>query len=209
MAREIVTWCDPCLAQDERSPGREMVVRVENITRVMAMCGPHEDQYLKPLAALLEEYGVPAEAQPAPAPAKPAGAAQQRATALLTAAQVTGTRKGKTPAERGAHCLWCSLTYSSDGGGLGRHVRTIHGYDGVKEAYGRLCPLCGESYDILQAHLRKSHEEFGFGHLSQAFLWAKDNGDPFGAYEAAVNRQPSLDPEEEYARLNGKGEQGA
>ena len=218
MARDLVYWCDPCLAEEVRTPGVEISGAL-NLTgdlrkaldpKVIAMCPEHIDQLAKPLAALLEDMGIAVDL---PAPKKatakksisanPSGSQHEQ---TLLNFEVTGIRKGRAPVgPRGNQCLWCALSYSNDGGGFSRHLKVHHGFTGIKEAFGAVCPICGGGqYDALMGHLKKSHEEMGFETIPQAMLWAKDNGDEFGVYEETVNRKGSLDLSEAYEQVRAQ-----
>lgn len=202
MAREIVLLCDPCLGQDIRTEGQEWTLGVrEGVTgevkpKVLALCTDHLDQLVKPVAALLDEFGENPEGI-----ARPRGR-QGKIEAATLAMQ---TRKGRPPANgREDHlnqCLWCELTYSGNAGGFGRHLRVVHGYAGLTEAFGGLCPVCGEGpFQQMMSHMNKAHAEMGFKVLSQPFTWARDNGDPHGVYAAKLTQEPSLNPEEEWQK---------
>lgn len=221
MARDIVIWCDPCLAEDVRTPAMESVVALtlgeikSPLPRVLATCEAHADQYLKPLAALLEEFGSPVEvpeqagrggkkrSQQVSIPAGPSGPQQDRTLFML---EQNGSRKGKPPTgPRGNQCLWCPLSYSNDGGGFSRHLKVAHGFNGMKEAFGGVCPVCGEGqYELMGAHTKKAHAELGFATIPEAFLWARDNGDPHGVYAEILERKGSLDPKEEWEKTREK-----
>ena len=218
MAREIVIWCDPCMAEDVRTPGRESAIGIvigavkPGAWKSVAMCERHEDERLKELAHWLDEFGVPLEA----ATPKGAGSSGKRIVAspsgprheqLAITFEQTGTRHGRAPADgsRDVACPWCPLTYARDGSGFGRHLRVAHGFDGVAEAFGGPCPVCGEGpYQQIGNHCRRSHPELGFQFVTQAFEWARDNGDPHVVYAELLERKGSLDPAEEWERLRGK-----
>lgn len=194
MAREIVTWCDPCMGRDERTPGQEETITLgsQRKPRVLALCPPHRDEYVKPLEALLEEFGAPADgAQPARRVA--AGSPGPQKT-LLDFTQ-SGTRKGRVPegGDRGAICLWCPLTYAGDGSGLIRHLESAHGLPrSIKEVFGNgPCPRCGKGVQLLGAHQAKTHPELGHS-VTAAYRWARDNGDPYGRYAEVLAKAKVL-----------------
>lgn len=224
MAREIVVWCDLCLAQDIRTAAIEHTVglalgMVQPVaSKTLAMCGPHTDEILKPLADALEEFGAEIEMDTAPRkrtssgkslPAQ-GGTTHERQERLRMMAEQTGTRKGRPPANgRPNQCLWCSLAYSTSASGFGRHLRVAHGYDGLREAFGGVCPICGKGqYEQMMSHVNKSHPEFGFVAIAEPFIWARDNGDPHGVYAAKLVQKPSLDPEEEFEKTRKKESEG-
>lgn len=75
-------------------------------------------------------------------------------------------------------CIWCPGDYAW--GAWGGHLRTAHGLGGVKEALGKMCPACGEEFDGLSVHITRGHDEFPM--VTDAFFWARDNGDPYGVW---------------------------
>lgn len=219
MAREIVVLCDPCLAEDVRTAAVESTVAVEigavkpnAKLKALALCERHQTELLKPLADVLNEFGVAVDGSPkAPAPLdgerRSGRGGRVTAEELAANAAATGKRKGRQPTgERLAQCLWCELAYTAkSGSGFMRHLRVNHGFHGFVEAFGGLCPLCGEGpYDLMLAHVQKTHPEFGFIVVSQPFLWARDNGDPYGQYAERVERKGSLDPEKAWQDLRAK-----
>lgn len=207
MAKEIVTWCDACMAEDQHSPGHTVVIAVDGKPQSVDLCTSHDDQLVKPLRVLMEEFGAPVElpAQSRPktgAKVSPGTAGNQHERNVLMHQQ-TGVRKGKPPAgDRSNQCLWCPLTYSgSASSGFGRHLRVVHGFDGLREAFGGICPVCGEGpYEMMGAHVQRSHKDMGFESASAPYTWARDNGDPHGVYAAKLVQPPSLDPKEEWER---------
>jgi hypothetical protein len=181
MAREIVTWCDPCIGTDQRTPGREVAITLgTGKPRVIAVCDAHEAEYVKPLEALLSEFGSPVDGSPK-------GIAGSDAPRHLLDFQISGTRKGRTPeGERTSQCLWCPLTFASDGSGLLGHIEKVHGLPrSLKDAFGPACPVCGNAYELLGSHVKKSH---GCESITDAFLMARENGDPHGVYETVLAR---------------------
>ena len=189
MAREIVTWCDPCMGHEERTPGEEVTITLGSPSpRVLALCGPHRDEYVKPLAALLEEFGAPVEGA-APKGSKRVVPATGGPEKTLLDFTQTGTRKGKKPeGDRGSQCLWCPLAYAGDGSGLANHLHTAHGLPrSLKQVFGNgACPVCGKFTQLLGAHLSRVHPEFTS--MTAAYLWAKENGDPYGRYAEVLSR---------------------
>jgi hypothetical protein len=60
----------------------------------------------------------------------------------------------------------------------------LHGFKGVAEALGDVCPMCGKAdIQMLGGHAVRAHAEDGMKTATQLFIWARDNGDPFGIYE--------------------------
>jgi len=202
MAKEIVIWCDPCLAEDVRTPSREYRLAVGTVTKTVDLCDAHADQFVKPVSTLLEEYGATVEVATAKKiTQKRHAAGSNRSTGplpevTLLTFQQTGVRKGKTPeGDREAQCLWCPMDYSVDGSGFRRHLETAHGLTGgfLKIFGGVPCPVCGKTgFTSLGAHLTRSHPEADFKSQTQAFIWARDNGDPHGSYATVLAKAPIL-----------------
>lgn len=203
MAKEIVIWCDPCLAEDVRTPSREYRLAVGTVTKTVDLCDAHADQFVKPVSTLLEEYGAVVEVAAASKKItqKRHAAGSNRSTGplpevTLLTFQQTGVRKGKTPSgDRDSQCLWCPMDYSGDGSGFRRHLETAHGLEGgFSTVFGSVpCPICGkEGLSSIGAHLSRSHADFGFKSITQAFMWARDNGDPHGSYATVLAKAPIL-----------------
>lgn len=193
MAREIVTWCDPCMGRDERTPGREETLMVGGKPRVLALCDADRDQYVKPLEALLEEFGAPAEAPGKRTTPTRIAAGNPGAEATLQMFTLTGTRKGRKPeGGRTAECMFCPLNYSGDAG-LIRHLHKAHGLpDKLREVFAGPCPICGKAYELVGAHIHKSHADLGLANIAQGYAWAKENGDPHGVFAALAARATNV-----------------
>ena len=60
MARDLVFWCDICLAdEDERTPGGEVVIQLGNLKpRLLALCDRHMDEIYNPLRELLQDMPI-------------------------------------------------------------------------------------------------------------------------------------------------------
>lgn len=184
MAKDVVihTWCDRHLQLDERVVGKELPpVTLGGMTLTLDLCEPCVKEFVTPLVELLDQFGAPPQTSP-----------------------VARRGKGKGT-DRGLACIWCPADFSANtSSGYMNHIRTIHGYGSAIDAFGTMCPICGDSgLRMMMAHVKKRHPDRGFTHTSQAVLWAKDNGDPFGVYAATLNRVPSLTPEVrgQYRRL--------
>lgn len=219
MPLQFIQWCDPCFKNDIKTEAVHSTVGIAiDSTRVphpktVLLCDAHIDEYLKPLKALIDDFGVALDspkqggkrpkveaATEPPVSAGPGGSQLIRTQLML---EQNGTRKGQQPKKpRGLQCLWCPLNYSvGSSSGAGRHLRTSHGYDGISEAFGGRCPVCGEGdYSQMLSHASKQHPEMGFKSASDPFIWARDNGDPYGVYAAKLEQKPSLDPKEEWER---------
>lgn len=86
-------------------------------------------------------------------------------------------------------CIWCPGDYSW--GAWGGHIRTAHGFAGVREALGKMCPACGEEFPGLSVHITRGHDEFAM--VTDAFFWARDNSDPYGVWAKVSAAAPRLD----------------
>jgi hypothetical protein len=65
-----------------------------------------------------------------------------------------------------APCIWCP--YSGTSGALQYHVRSSHGFSGFKEAFGKVCPVCGtKPAAFLAQHGKKEHGTQNIGTLFQ------------------------------------------
>lgn len=185
MAREIVTLCDPCLAEDVRSTGRTIEIGIEGKSRTVELCETHELQLLKPLADILGRFGqrvtltAPAGSRTSvPRPPRAAGPA---------AVDPGAPRLGKPPTgPRDLACIACEMTYSTPSG-LAGHLVRIHGVSAtatLSAAYGARCPLCGHegSASGLGVHSGSAHHLA----IARAFTAARDAGDPFGVVAERV-----------------------
>lgn len=209
MAREVIlkVWCDPCSAEGVQSEAEEHTVGLllgsvgPVQPKVLAMCPEHRKALADDLAAMVAEYGQEVDMPTQKAPAKKKGASSDQDRLMVSAR--AGIRHGKPPSgPRLNECLWCELTYAGDGGGFHRHLKVIHGFTGFTEAFGGLCPVCGQGpYDLMNSHVRKSHPELDFVGVSEPFTWARDNGDPHGQYAERLARTGSMNPEEAKASV--------
>lgn len=133
---------------------------------------------LDELREVLKQFGVvPAGKGPS---SRPGQAASSPAREVAHNA-LNGARAGR---DRGAGvktfvCIWCPLDYSQSG--WLSHIQKKHGFSGIKEAVGHQCPVCGtDGFDTLSVHISRTHDEFDS--ITDAFHWAKDNGDPYGVW---------------------------
>lgn len=193
MAREIVVWCDPCMREEVRTVGSEVQVGIDSEPRILALCESHNAEFIKPLAALIDEFGASIN-----------GGASNARVGRQGASLASQQRKGRTPvAGRPNQCLWCPLSYST-GSGFSRHLKVEHGFNGLSEAFGGPCPVCGEGpYDTLGGHLVRSHPDLPT-HPTAPFEWARDNGDPHGIYAATVQKKGSLNPDEAFKEVRSR-----
>lgn len=202
MPSQIIQWCDPCYAEDVKTEGEPVAISfgINSPTVTILLCAQHVEELIKPVAELVSEYGEPVDATPTPRGSAggriTVGQSGRRDPAFLTK---TRTRQGRQPVGgRANDCLWCELSYAGGStSGFARHLRVAHGFANLTEAFGGPCPICGEGpYELMSAHVKRKHSEFGFEAVAQPFIWARDNGDPHGVYAAKLQQKPSLDPEE-------------
>lgn len=150
MAREVIvnTLCDPCLAEDVRTEGRELpAIQLPGVpgkaARVVAVCERHDKELLQPLVALLTEHGqaVDAEGQPT--------------------STARGNRRGKANNQEAMTCPVCGHS-SPNRGALASHARNMHDA-ALGELLGEAtltCPECGRLCSRpqgLAAHRRSAH----------------------------------------------------
>jgi hypothetical protein len=188
----VSTWCDRCGKKGTRTPGDTTppVAIGSGAPQTLDLCEPCKEQLLGEIAALLEEFGVGL------------GDDDEKGRQDVAALAKHQKRRGRAPVGDTQDCLWCELTYSIKAGGFARHLRVAHGFDGTKEAFGGPCPICGEGpYELMLSHTQKTHPEFGFTGVAQPFMWARDNGDPYGVHAAKLEQKGSLDPNEEWNRV--------
>jgi hypothetical protein len=190
MAQELIirSWCDNQAGEGtlladglahphgERVPAEERIVGVDYpVWRKLDLCDPCNEQIPRArLRELAAEFGRPLEQVQKGKPAAGALAAIERF-------QKSGQRNGRKPSgDRAIQCIWCPLPYA--GTGFLKHVRDAHGFKDQTDAWGRTCPVCGkEGIDMLGTHAGRKHADIGT-HTSDLFVWARDNGDPFGVY---------------------------
>lgn len=146
--------------------------------RMVDLCDPCAERLTGPLEALVEAVGVHVEGAPVKRKARPAAAAQA-ALPGVEADDAAGTYP----------CIVCHEPHT--GGGMGSHVKRMHGGATLRDVYGSDCPICGKSSGNAGTHIGRSHPEAGGHGIVGAFEWAKAAGDPFGivARQEAAARQ--------------------
>jgi hypothetical protein len=82
-------------------------------------------------------------------------------------------------------CLLCPAEYIATSGYVS-HLREKHGVEKPAVLYGKICPVCAKESTRLGEHVHQSHAEQGLENTSQAFVWARDNGDPHGVVKARL-----------------------
>lgn len=88
--------------------------------------------------------------------------------------------------EGGAGCLYCPFISKTEGA-LAQHLRNIHGFSGIKDSYGIVCPLCKEDMHVPALHAKNRHGIQGFVAL---YTQAEEQGDPHGVVAEARARKP-------------------
>lgn len=200
MAKEIVVWCDPCLDADQRTPSREVKIGLHGRWRTLDLCEQHEKELLTPLEQMVEAHGatvdVPHKAVPRSATTRVKARGNKETgpqpEATLIQFEQMGTRLGRDPVNgRVWQCLWCPLDYASTSG-FSRHLRTAHDLsEYLSEVFVGLCPVCGKGdVEVMGSHIKKSHDDMGFRSLVDAYVWARDHGDPHGSYAAILAKAP-------------------
>jgi hypothetical protein len=172
MARTITVLCDRHLGDGERVEGREVPVWGD---RVLALCEECEVELYKPLADLVDEFGIRQDGK-ATRPYKK---------------RKTAEEPGETSEEPGALvCVLCGEDHGPRMQRLRDHTRRAHGRS-LAELYGDACPVCGKDGNArLGSHIVRWHSDLGIVNSPQAFAWAADHGDPHGIV-AAVRRAAS------------------
>jgi hypothetical protein len=136
MAKVIVSWCDPCMVNDEHTPGNPFVVTLGATAKPkeIDLCETHEKELIAPLRELLGEVG------------QPVGSEQ-----LALDVDPDKTKK---------QCPQCSEERLLTREGLRGHLRKLHGVersaanDVVRDIFGNAriqkpfseqCPECKEA----------------------------------------------------------------
>ena len=81
-------------------------------------------------------------------------------------------------------CLLCDAVFAHADTVI-KHIRTRHSptVQYSADVYGRMCPLCGKSFERLDQHCSRTHRQ----PVAQAFAVAARLGDPTGAVRARVS----------------------
>lgn len=169
---QVVIKCDKCGGDDAEpqaelnSKGKPVEVDLDKQCRdEFMLLKRRAAQILAPLTELVDEKGV----------------APEKSTKVKPKVTATGAPK-KVVGER--VCLICPETRASDTGIL-NHMRDEHNLPrSMVEIFGHLCPLDGEEFPRLAQHIAQVHKEHT--HMSQAFAWAKQNGDERGIVAAQI-----------------------
>lgn len=166
---QVVIRCDKCGGDraepqtELNSKGKPVEVDLDKRCRdAFAKLKEQAAQILAPLTDLIDEKGV----------------APEKATKAAA--------KNKPQAKRGGEriCLLCPETRGSDNGLLA-HMHKEHGWpSSMPVIWGNVCPLDGQEYPRVAQHLAQSHKDHA--NTSQAFHWAKENGDEHGVVAARI-----------------------
>jgi hypothetical protein len=178
MATEIIRWCDVHMSRDERVTGTEVKLSIGgNPPKSLDLCPGCRDELIKPIEALLAEHGA---SVPLPAPKGHRGPRK----AVPAPALLPGVVPADADTDRPHACLWCPATFTSQEGLLGHMMRKHGTSDRAGDVWGKVCPVCGHESEGRSSgtHIGQAHRDYGFPSVSQAFMWARDNGDPHGVY---------------------------
>jgi len=174
MAQEIVRLCDVCLADDVRANAQPLTVQLGGPARLLDLCDEHRDVFVKPLAALLAEYGQPVPGQPAKRP-------YRRSTTSSPAASARSEAAASTDGDSSHLCPFCQTGYA-EASALRKHLNARHGAPGIYELTGGDCPVCGLARPASGRYAMRAHidAEHGLPTISRAIDAARIAGDPFG-----------------------------
>lgn len=182
MATEIVRWCDVHMGRDEKVAGELVTVALGGRpAKGLDLCPGCKDEVVKPLEALLDEFGSVLPATSSRGATGRRKAVPEGATPLPVPVDPDGQAK--------AHpCLFCDSSFTTGEGAFGHMMRTHGTPKAAGELIGTVCPVCG--YDTNSGspgvHIAQGHKDYGFPSVLSSLLWARDNGDPFGVYAGAI-----------------------
>lgn len=196
MSRQLVIhdWCDVCQRDDgAQVEALSYTMQLDGRPRTLELCDMHQAQYVKPLADLLADLGrKPDDGE---APRKGAGRPRKGLEAPGAQAEPTGQQRArKAPPEaqeatpqddEGYPCIICG-THLARADNYRRHLASVHDLPpGVLQ--GDTCPVCGQGgLTRMGVHVAGQHGDMGLGNSAQALVWARENGDPYGAYRAVM-----------------------
>ena len=174
MATEIVRWCDVHVSRDERVKGAEVRLSLGgHPAKSLDLCDACRDELIKPIEALLDEFGATVRGDAPTGRGRPRKGAPEAAT--LPVAVVDPDARFR--------CLFCPAVYGTANGAY-RHMRVDHGTpEGAQALLGTVCPVCGfEGEKSASVHIALGHKPYGFASVLDAYAWARDNGDPHGVW---------------------------
>jgi hypothetical protein len=144
--------------------------------RMVDLCDECNDELTGPLGLLVDAVGVAVEGAPVKRKLGRPPKVDQASLLGVEAADAEGVFP----------CLVCHAPHTA--GGMGAHLKRMHGGANLRDVYGSDCPICGKSSGNAGTHVGRTHPEAnGFGTVG-AFEWARAAGDPFGV----VARQSAL-----------------
>lgn len=199
MTRQLVIhdWCDVC-QRDEGAQveGQTLTMALDGKPRALELCETHYAQLVKPLADVLAELGRKPDDGAAPrkgsgAPRKAPGVPEAQAGASVPQRGRKARQEGsQAPAhqeqDRDSYpCIICGkeLTRSDI---YRRHLGAVHGVS-ASVLQGDTCPVCGQGeLSKMGVHVSGQHADMGLANSAQALVWARDHGDPYGAYKAVM-----------------------
>lgn len=171
MSTRIYRACDSCEALGIDAAG---TTRGPFLGRTIDLCDACYDTYVKELAALLDDRGVPVDG------------AKRKYTRRAVKAPVTAEQSVPVSTDPdGVPCPLCGDVASSKDT-FTSHLGRVHGTrPGV--LFGSVCPVCGQD-DVasIGAHASRAHGALGIRRAVDAFEWARVNGDPHGVYAARI-----------------------
>jgi len=158
---KILRWCDACRVGDEYMPAEEVLVRLGDSARALDLCESHYQEYVEPLARLVQEAGHDPDQVPPPRGSK------------------VPSKGAVAPRERDSFdrctCLVCGMETKA----MSQHIKSQHHLN-MQAVYGTTCPLCGgeaKSISGVGTHLTKTHRIHG---VARGFALADAEGDPHG-----------------------------
>jgi len=190
MAREIVSWCDPCLVEDNvRTPARPYVVTLGVKPKSLDLCDPHAEKLWQPFVKLVTDYGANLEDNAPPkrsrSPIKP-GVPIKPPQPTRPAEAATNTGRKSTD-EPDVPCAICTdpPRWFANGTSLNRHSKTVHG-EPTGALYGKACAICGVEFATFGGVTVHTYKAHGIeGGITAGYLAAEALGDPHGLVKRA------------------------
>lgn len=198
MSRQLViqAWCDVCQRDDDTAvEGQTLQLQLDGKPRVLELCDTHRAQYVKPLQDLLDELGRKPDSDSAKtSPGKPRKLppipeaqaepnAPQRGRKARQQAQEAPAPQELSP--DGYPCIICGHELAR-ADNYRRHLTSVHQLP-TQVLQGDTCPVCGQQgLSKMGVHVAGQHADMGLANSAQALVWARDHGDPYGAYAAVM-----------------------
>lgn len=199
MSRQLIVrdWCDVCQRDDDAQvEGQTWTMALDGKPRTLELCEVHYAQLVKPLQDVLAELGRKPDdgAAPTRAPGRPrkaldAPGAQDGASVpqrgRKARQQASEAAAPELAADNGYPCVICGRELGRSDY-YRRHLVSVHGL-ASSVLQGDTCPVCGQSgLSKMGVHVSGFHGDLGLRNSAQALVWARDNGDPYGAYAAVM-----------------------